>query len=155
MFATAEEKLIVGALSSIIVLVGILGFIHHERFEGATVCVQQQSKAAAAETQKDTIANESVIKDFSGDLASIPITASHTPMLMCSSPGSVRQVAAATGVKPATVSNSTNDSGVRTGTKPVAAVDIGPAVQDITFGCVLGITDATELWQLATKESTP
>lgn len=154
MFASIEEKLIVGALAAVSLLVGILGYNHHERTEGAAICVQQQSHAAATETIKDASDVKDVLKDFSGDLSAIPIAASHTPsMLMCDAPSVVHKVASSAGAKPAQLPNSGNDRSVQTGVKP--EVDIGPIVQDITLGCVLTATDAQQLWNLMSKESAP
>jgi hypothetical protein len=153
MFATVEEKLIVAALSTIIVLVGILGFIHHERREGATVCVQQQTNAATAETKKDTADVQSTLKDFSGDLSAIPVTASRTPMLMCDAPSSVRKVSATGHAQPTALPIVKTDSGLQTGVEP--RVDIGPIVQDLALSGMLCTADAQQLWNLAVKESAP
>jgi hypothetical protein len=153
MFATVEEKLIVGALSALLILVGILGFIHHERSAGAAICVQQQSNAATAETKKESSDVESVLKDFSGDLSAIPVTAGRTPVFMCDAPGSVRKVSSSTGAKPIAQSDIKTDSRLQTGVEP--RVDIGPVVQDLALSGLLCSADAQQLWNLAVKDSSP
>jgi hypothetical protein len=154
MFATLEEKLIVSALSALVIVVGIFGFIHHERSEGAAVCVQQQSNAAKAEVKQDDVDNKNVVADFTHSLDAIPITASHTPtLLMCSAPSRVREVPSTTGAKPAAPADSDSGSRVQTGDSP--RVDIGPAVQDITYASLLCSADLKQLWNLAVKESNP
>jgi hypothetical protein len=151
MFSTIEEKIIVAAIAAVAIVVGVLGYNHHERKEGAAVCIQQQSNAATAETIKDASDVKDVLKDFSGDLSAIPIAASHTPVFMCDTPRSVRKNTAATGVKPAEIPNIQNGSGLQAGVEQRS--DIGPIVQDITLSCMLGIADAQSLWNLAVKES--
>ena len=153
MFATLEEKLIVGALCALTLLVGILGYNHHERKEGATVCVQQQSKAASAELSKDAGNVKNVLTDFSGDLTAIPITASHTPVLMCDASSRVRKISAPAGAKPIAEPLIKTDSGLQAGVEP--RIDIGPIVQDLALSGMLCSADATELWNLAVKESQP
>jgi hypothetical protein len=154
MFATLEEKIIVAAIVALGIVVGILGYNHHERHEGATVCVQQQSQAATAEFKQETSDGNAAVADFSKSLDSIPITASRTPTLfVCDASGSVRKVPTALATqssKPAVVHG---DSGVLPRVEPASAVDIGPAVHDITLGCMQVAADTQELWQLAIKES--
>lgn len=153
MFATIEEKLIVGAIIAFGVVVGILGYNHHERSEGATVCVQQQSNAASTEVKQDAIKNENASADFSGDLAAIPIAASHVPVLMCDASSSVRPITPTRqtqSVAPAIVKT---DSGLQAGIE--SRVDVGPIVQDLALSGMLCSADATELWDLAVKESMP
>lgn len=152
MFASIEEKIIVGALAAMSLLVVIFGYTEHERSKGAAVCVQQQATAAGAEVAKDARADASVVADFKGDLSAIPTAGvKYVPMLMCDAPRSVHQVSASTGTKPATPAAIRSDSGLQTGTKP--GIDIGSAVQDITFAGMLCTADAERLWELAIKES--
>jgi hypothetical protein len=152
MFATIEEKLIVAALAALVVVVGVLGYNHHERKLGATICVQQQSKAASTEVQKDKSDAKKAVVDFNADISAIPIAASHTPaMLMCDAPSSVRKVAAPAGAKPIAQPNIKTDSGLQTGIEP--RVDIGSVVQDLALSGLLCTADAEQLWQLAIKES--
>lgn len=155
MFATLTEKLILVGVSTLAVVVGILGFIRHERTQGAAVCIQQQSTAAATQNEKDASDVKDVLHDFSGDLSAITIAASHTPaMFMCDTPSSVPQRLAPSRAKPIQApSAGISDPGVQA--RVEQRRDIGPAVQDIALECVLGITNAAELWNLAVKESSP
>lgn len=155
MFATLEEKLIVGVLASVTLLVGILGYNHHERAQGAAVCVRQDESAALAQSKKETANAVSIITTLDAQVAALSAAASApAPMRVCNvASHSVSPGAATRSAQPAALPHSSNDSGVQTGTQ--SGVDIGPIVQDITLGCVLGITDATDLWNLAVKESAP
>lgn len=152
MFATIEEKVIIGALAALALLVGILGYNHHERKQGAAVCIQQQQSAATAESKKDASDVKDVLADYSQSLNAIPITASHTPMLMCDTPSSMPARTATREVKPGSQSN----VGPSVGVLPrddSRRQDFGPSVQDIALSCMLGTADAQELWNLAIKEA--
>lgn len=154
MFATLEEKIIVAAIVALGIVVGILGYNHHERSEGATVCVQQQSQAATAEFKQETSDGNAAVADFSKSLDSIPITASRTPTLfVCDAPSSVRKISASSTIESAKLAVVHGDSGVLPRVEPASAVDIGPAVHDITLGCMQVAADTTELWNLAVKEA--
>lgn len=154
MFATFEEKIIVAALTTAIVLVGLLGFIRHERSTGAAVCVQQDLSADLAQSKKETADARAIVTDLDSQVAALSAaTVAPASLRVCNVQASRVSPRTSTGsTEPATLPHREHDSGLQTGSEP--GVDIGPAVQDITLGCVLGITDATELWSLALKEAT-
>jgi hypothetical protein len=153
MFAATEEKLIVGVLAFLTLLAGVLGFIHHERKQGATVCVQQDQSAALAQSKKETADALSVVTTLDAQLAAIASTPTvDAPMRMCNvKTGSVSPRPTTRSVKPAAIPHISTSTSVQAGVEP--GVDIGPSVQDITLSCMLGIADATDLWNLAVKES--
>lgn len=155
MFATAEEKIIVAALGALLLLVGILGYNHHERSEGAAICVQQDTKASDTQHKKDMDDAQETITNLRAQLVTIPSVApAATPMRLCNiAPSRVPQRPASTGVESAKLPDSGNGGSVQAGTE--SSVDIGPSVQDIALSCVLGVTDAQDLWNLALKEASP
>ena len=155
MFATLEEKIVVAAISAFALLVGILGWNHHERSQGAVVCVQQDQSAELAQSKKETADALATVTTLDAQLAALGNNAGPiAPLRMCNvAPRSMSPRVATASVEPATISDGRHDPGVQAGNQ--SGADIGPAVQDITLGCVLGITDANDLWQLAMKESAP
>jgi hypothetical protein len=155
MFATLEEKLIVAALSALVVVVGILGYNHHERKIGATVCVQQDHSAEIAQAKKETVDANQTIEDLRAQLVSITAAVpAAVPMRLCNAaPRSLPSRSTARSTESVALPHSAIDSGVQAGT--VAGADIGAGVQDITLGCMLLSAEGTQLWNLAVKESTP
>lgn len=154
MFATIEEKLIIGMLAAVAILVGVLGFIHHERSEGAAVCVQQDHSAADAQHKKETDDAKNTISDLRlklDALATAPPVAA--PMRLCVQARSVPSRPAATGAKPADRTDSGSGGSVQVGTE--SSVDIGPGVQDIALASMLCSAKFKELWNLNVKEASP
>lgn len=153
MFATAEEKIIVACLTTLIMLVGIAGYTWHERREGASVCVQQDHTAAIAQAKKETVDARASVADLRAQLSAVSAAAPGTPapLRLCITTRRVPTVGAARRVESLTLPDSGTGPGVQTGTE--SGVDIGPGVQDIALSGVLGIADAAELWALAIKES--
>lgn len=152
MFATIEEKLIVGAIATVAVMVGVFGFIRHERSQGAAVCIQQQTSAEDTQSKKDSVSVNNSIADFHKELAGIPAAVgADVPMRVCITPSHVSQRPAPGSSKPATPA--VVDSGSRVQTGIESGNDIGPAVQDITLSSMLCSADALQLWNLAIKEA--
>lgn len=155
MFATLEEKIIVSAIVALGILVGILGWNHHERTEGATVCLSQDHTAEIAQSKKDAADAHATVKDLRAQLSRIPATIpSVAPVIrMCVARGSVSSRPTTTTAKPEQLPDSGSGERVLPGT--VAGVDIGEGVHDITLSCLQSIADAQELWNLNVKESQP
>lgn len=153
MFATAEEKIIVAALSALVILVGLFGFIRHERTEGATVCIQQDQSEELKQSKQDAHDAANTVDDLHSQLLKIAAANPGAPaMRVCNvQTGSVSPRPTARSVEPVALPHVNTDTGVQAGTG--SGVDIGPGVQDITLGCVLAATDSDELWKLAIEES--
>lgn len=155
MFATLEEKLIVGALVVFTLMAVILTYNHHERSIGAQVCKTQDESAALTQQKKETRDAESIIESLHTQLSSISSsTPNAAPMRMCNNTSRPMPSRAATASsQPTKLPISSTGTSVQTGTE--SGSDYGPAVQDIALSCVLGITDANDLWNLAVKETHP
>lgn len=154
MFATLEEKAIVVALATFAIVVVVLGFIHHERSQGAAICVSQDQSAAIAQSKKETDDAQETIAALKLKLDALPAAApAAAPMRLCVTAGSVPSRPAAAGVKPANDSHSGSGGSVQVGTE--SSVDIGPGVQDIALASMLCSAKFKELWNLNVKEASP
>jgi hypothetical protein len=135
-----------------LLLVGIAGFLLYERHQGAESVIVKDNRAEVMQAHKDTANANTTIADLQKQLAAISATVPDAaPMRLCIAAHSVLERTPTRSAKPAALPDSSNGASVQTGTQ--SGIDIGPSVQDITLSCVLGITDAQQLWNLALKES--
>lgn len=136
--------------ATLAIVVGFLGYTMYERHAGAVQCVAAEKKVEASQQKSDSTNAQNAVRTFSQDIEGLDLEPTPHPLWVCSAPSGVSPRPASTRAEPKPTAVLAANPKLPAADSPR---DIGGSVQDIAFSGMLCSSDATELWELAVKES--